>query len=95
MLYNRRRQDGLAIARREQQGPGGQPLQVHTTESFFQNHDFIVDSFQRCRSGMFIPDPNFHPGSRVKKIPDPGTGSASKTLSIFHPKNIVSKLSEM
>jgi hypothetical protein len=29
----------------------------------------------------------FHPGSRVKEIPDPGSGSASKNLSIFNPKN--------
>ncbi len=29
----------------------------------------------------------FHPGSRFKKIPDPGSGSASKNLSIFDPKN--------
>ncbi len=32
---------------------------------------------------MFIPDPVselFYPGSRVKKIPDPGSGSASKDL---------------
>jgi hypothetical protein len=26
---------------------------------------------QCCGSGMFIPDPIFHSGSRVKKIPDP------------------------
>ncbi len=35
----------------------------------------------RCGSGMFIPDPRsefFHPGTRVKKIPDLGSGSASK-----------------
>jgi hypothetical protein len=32
---------------------------------------------------FFIPDP----GSRVKKIPDPGSASASKNLSIFYPKN--------
>ncbi len=38
---------------------------------------------------FFIPDP----GLRVKKIPDPGSESASKNLSIFNPK-IVSKLSE-
>jgi hypothetical protein len=48
---------------------------------------------------MFIPDPGSEfsipdPGSRVKKIPDPGFGSASKNLSIFNPK-IVSKLSEI
>jgi hypothetical protein len=38
---------------------------------------------------MFMPDPGFeffHPGSREKKIPDPGSGSASKNLSIFNPK---------
>jgi hypothetical protein len=39
-----------------------------------------TDYYQQCcRSGMFIPDPNFiHPGSQVqgKKIPDPGSGSA-------------------
>jgi hypothetical protein len=29
----------------------------------------------------------FHPGSQVKKIPDPGSGSASKNLSIFNSKN--------
>jgi hypothetical protein len=37
---------------------------------------------------MFIPDPNFSipdPGSRVKKIPDPESGSALKNLSIFNP----------
>jgi hypothetical protein len=47
-------------------------------------------SAQCCGSGMFIRDPNFfHPGSRVKKIPDPG--SVSKNLSIFTQK-IVSRL---
>ncbi len=37
-----------------------------------------------------------HPGSRfrVKKIPDPGSGSASKNLS-FSTQKIVSKLSEI
>jgi hypothetical protein len=47
---------------------------------------------------MFIPDPNFfHPGSRVKKISDPGFESASKNLSIVTlvTQNIVSKLSEI
>jgi hypothetical protein len=42
----------------------------------------------------FIPDPNF-PGSRVEKIPDPGSGSASKILSMFNPKIGVSKLWEI
>jgi hypothetical protein len=36
----------------------------------------------------------FHPGSRVKKIPDPGSGSASKNLSILNQK-IIYKLSEI
>jgi hypothetical protein len=46
---------------------------------------------------MLILDPGsefFHPGSRVKKIPDPASGSASNNLTIFHPK-IVSVLSEI
>ncbi len=34
----------------------------------------------------WIPDLNFfHPGSGVKKIPDPRSGSASKSSSIFNP----------
>ncbi len=42
---------------------------------------------QCCGSRMFIPDPNFfHPGSQFKKIPDPGSGSLSKNLSILTPK---------
>jgi hypothetical protein len=47
---------------------------------------------------MFIPDPNFFikdPGSRVKKIPNLGSGSASKNLSIFNPKNCFSALRNM
>jgi hypothetical protein len=50
--------------------------------------------FKCCGSEMFIPDTGskfFHPGSRVKKIPDPGSGS--KNLGIFTQK-IVSKLSD-
>jgi hypothetical protein len=45
---------------------------------------------------MFIPAPGtefFHPGSRVKKIPDPGSGSALKNLSIL-AQRLVSYLSE-
>jgi hypothetical protein len=47
---------------------------------------------------MFIPDPRSEflpfpvPGSRIKKIPDNGTGSASKNFSILTQK---SKLSEI
>jgi hypothetical protein len=47
---------------------------------------------QCCGSGMFIPDPNFfHHGSRVKKISDPGSGSASKNLVILHQKLFLSR----
>ncbi len=46
--------------------------------------------FRQCRgSRIFIPDL----GSRFDKIPNPGSGSTAKNLSIFNPKN-VSKLSE-
>jgi hypothetical protein len=44
---------------------------------------------------VFVPDPNFSiwdPGSRVKKIPDPGSASTSK--EVFLTQKIVSKLSE-
>jgi hypothetical protein len=52
---------------------------------------------QCCGSKILsrIPDPNFfHPGSWIKgqKIPDPGSGSVSKNLSIFTQN--VSKLSD-
>jgi hypothetical protein len=63
-----------------------------------QDSDYIRISIwfvQCCGSEMFNPDPGyefFHPGYRVKKIPDPG--SASKNLIIFSPK-IVLKLSEI
>jgi hypothetical protein len=51
--------------------------------------------FQCYGSGMFIPDPNvFHPGSRVIRILDPGSGFTSKLFKYFNPK-IVSKLSEI
>jgi hypothetical protein len=42
-----------------------------------------------CGFGMFFPDPGsefFHPGSRVKKLLDPVSGSASKDLSILKRK---------
>jgi hypothetical protein len=44
---------------------------------------------QCCGSGMLIRDPEqnfFHPGSSAIKIPDPGSGSASKNVSIFNQK---------
>jgi hypothetical protein len=43
-----------------------------------------------------IPDPGsefFHPESRIKQVPDPG--SASKNLSIFNPKNCFYALGNM
>ncbi len=48
---------------------------------------------QCCGSGIFIPDPNFfHPGSRVKKIPDPWAGSRIrlriKEFKYFQPKKL-------
>jgi hypothetical protein len=39
---------------------------------------------------MFIVDPKFpfpDPGSKRLWIPGPGSGSASKNLNIFNPKN--------
>jgi hypothetical protein len=45
---------------------------------------------------MFILDQGsefFHPGSRFKKIPDPGSGS--KNLSIFNPKTCFYALGNM
>jgi hypothetical protein len=43
---------------------------------------------------MFFPEPNFSipdPGSKRFRFPDPGSGSASKNLSIFNPKTKVSE----
>jgi hypothetical protein len=36
----------------------------------------------------------FHLGSRVKKIPDPESGSTAKNLIIFIPRKLFSKLSK-
>jgi hypothetical protein len=41
----------------------------------------------KCGSGIFIPDPNFFipdTGSRVKKIPNLGSGSAPKNSRFFN-----------
>jgi hypothetical protein len=49
----------------------------------------IIRQEQCCGSGIFISDPGsefFHPGSRVQVQKDPGSGSASKNVSIFNPK---------
>jgi hypothetical protein len=56
--YNRRRHDGLAITRRQQQGPGGQPLQVHDTA--FLKHDFILSLIPCSVAGFLIQ----YPGSK-------------------------------
>ncbi len=52
---------------------------------------------QCCGSEMFIPDPDFHPdpGSRVKKAPDPGSGSGQPRISVYLTQKIVIKLSEI
>jgi hypothetical protein len=49
-----------------------------------------------CLSRIRIfPSRTRDPGSRVKKIPDPGSGSASKNLSIFNPINCFYALGNM
>ncbi len=57
----------------------------------------VDDSSQCCGSGMFIPDPNCaipDPRSRVKKTPDPGSGSVSKNLNILNltPKIVLGNM---
>jgi hypothetical protein len=55
----------------------------------------IVGRHRQCRgSGMFSPDPGsevFHPGSRIpiqgQKDFYPGSGTASRNVSIFNPKH--------
>jgi hypothetical protein len=61
------------------------------SQSHPQNSLVINGADPGCLS--WIPDPNFfHPGSRILGKKDSESGSASKNLSIFNPKN-VSKLS--
>jgi hypothetical protein len=50
---------------------------------------------ERKKTNVYPGSEFFLPGSRVKKIPDPGSGSTSKVLSIFNLKKIYSKLSEI
>jgi hypothetical protein len=48
---------------------------------------------QCCGSGMFMPDPGsefFHPGSRVKKIPDPHRRLYSRKNDLGCPSRSVS-----
>ncbi len=48
---------------------------------------YLIKHTQCCGSVIFSPGYEFfHPGSRVKKISDPGSGSASKKLSMLNPK---------
>ncbi len=75
-------QCGLWRWRNEPSSPTGGQASVQTDFPFIQ----------RCRSVMFIPDPNFSipvSGSRVKRAPGPQQGT-----SIFNPK-IVPKLLEI
>jgi hypothetical protein len=58
--------------------------------------EVMDDEFTFIYSVCGIPDPNFfYPGSRVKKIPDPGSVSASKQLSIFNTENCIQALGNM
>ncbi len=64
--------------------------------SMFQSYIYVI------AFGFSVPDQIFpgarirffHPGSRVKKAPDPGSGSTAKNLSIFNP-NILYYLCEI
>jgi hypothetical protein len=63
-------------------------LQVDTPPSRISSFLFFgyITCKQCCGSGMFIPDPIFSipdPRSRVDKIPDLGSGSASKKFKYF------------
>ncbi len=48
---------------------------------------------QWCGSGIYIPDPNFSNPDLGQKVP--GSGSESKNLSIFNPKNCFWALGNM
>jgi hypothetical protein len=49
-----------------------------------QQLSHLPRSLQGSSPGTVLPHPNFsHPGSRVNKISDPGSGSAAKKLSIL------------
>ncbi len=63
---------------------------------------FYVDMYgtQCCGSEMFIPDPGsefFHPGSRVKNIPESGSwfSDPHQRTKVFLTQPTVSKLSEI
>jgi hypothetical protein len=57
----------------------GQTLKSQKVEFYMKN---ITFADRGCL--FWIPDLKFtHPGSRVKKIPDPGSASASKEFKYF------------
>ncbi len=59
---------------------------------------YLCFGTQCCWSGMFIPDPGselLNPGSRVKKIPDPGSRFRIHIKEVFLTQKIVSELSEI
>jgi hypothetical protein len=71
-------------------------LSFTSTAIYFCEKEPLCSSVADPGSLSLIPDPNFSipdSGSRVKKIPDPG--SASKNLSIFNPKNCFYALGNM
>ena len=67
--------------------------------SFFPSH-FICTGTSSCLLFHNVPDNYNFPGtqccgSRVKKAPDPGSGSTTKNLSIFNPKFLSRALGNM
>ncbi len=58
---------------------------------FFRSTGIIMGATNVDDTGRLsrIPNPSefFHPGFRFKKIPDPGSESASTSFSFFNPKN--------
>jgi hypothetical protein len=68
---------------RGQKGTGSR-IRIRNTGCFVRDDDACANIVDR------VADPNFSipdPGSRVKKIPDPGSESASKNFGIFNSKN--------
>jgi hypothetical protein len=51
----------------------------------------LIKAWYESLTLVLFSDPNFSildPGSMVEKIPDPGSGSTSKNVSIFIPKKL-------
>jgi hypothetical protein len=61
-------------------------LPVKTDEEVSESSLRELDILAVLRNRGVYPGCEFHPGSWVKKIPVPGSGSAAKNLSIFNPK---------